>query len=74
MTLELVLLISFVGLIVVSSFTGDSGLTAQFTDSGPMLAARMERRMATARCFQVSIGGSEPCSTTTLFVGASSKR
>lgn len=74
MTLELVLLISFVGLVVVSSFTGESGLTAQFADSGPILAARMERRMTTGRCFQLPVGGGEPCSGTVLFVGASPKK
>lgn len=62
MALELVLLISFVGMTLVSTLGGENGLKNQFRDSGPMLAARMERRMATGRCFQVPRGGGEPCS------------
>ncbi|MGH1468904.1 MAG: hypothetical protein ACRBBP_08515 [Bdellovibrionales bacterium] len=74
MALELVLLISFVGLTIVSAMGGDSGLTAQFRESGPMLAARMEKRMATGRCFQTPVGGgSGPCSTI-IFESASPKK
>ncbi len=70
MTLELVLLISFVGLIITSAMMGENGLTAQFRNSGPMLAIRMEKRMTTGKCFHVPVGGGKPCNHM-LFNGAS---
>ncbi len=70
MALELVLLISFVGLVIVSAMMGENGLTAQFYNSGPMLAIRMEKRMATGKCFHVPKGGGVPCKHM-LFIGLS---
>jgi len=58
MALELVLLISLVGMGILSTIAHpNSGLRAQFEESGPVLAARMERRMATGRCMQTPVGG-----------------
>ncbi len=75
MTLELILLISFVGMGITSTMSGDNGLTAQFRDSGPMLAARMERKMATGVCFEVPLGGGAgPCNSGILFESASPQR
>jgi Flp pilus assembly pilin Flp len=58
MALELVLLVSFVGMAMISTIGNpNSGLRAQFEQSGPILAGRMERRMATGRCMQTPVGG-----------------
>lgn len=74
MALELVLLVSFVGMTFVSTFgNSETGLKAQFDDSAPILAARMERKMASGRCLQVSPGGSQPCDSI-LFESGSTKR
>jgi len=75
MALELVLLISFVGMAILSTIGNpNTGLKAQFEQSGPILAARMERRMATGRCLQVGKGGGTPCGGTVLFTDASTKQ
>lgn len=52
MTLELTLLISLVGLVIMSAFTGSDGPARIFSDDGGKLGARIERKMTTGRCFQ----------------------
>jgi|GEM_PF-2453981 len=76
MALELVLLISFVGMTLFSTIAHpEKGLRAQFEDSGPILAARMERRMATGRCMQRNVNQTTDCGTgTVLFSSASTKK
>lgn len=75
MALELVLLISFVGMGLLSTVGNpDSGLRAQFEKSGPILAGRMERRMATGKCFQLGVGGTGSICDPILFAGASPKK
>jgi len=74
MALELVLLMSFVGSLFISTFgNSETGLRAQFDNSAPILAGRMERKMASGRCFQVPKGGGDPCSGI-IFTGASRLR
>lgn len=73
MSLELTLLISFVGMIFIS-FLGNSenGLKAQFQNNKPALAIRMEKNMTIGKCFQVAKNaGSVPCDGT-LWQGPSS--
>jgi len=76
MALELVLLISFVGMAMLSTIANpNSGLRAQFEQSGPILAGRMEKNMATGRCMQSPKGGGVTCGEgTVLFIDASPKR
>lgn len=77
MTLELILLISFVGMGLTSTLMdSDKGIMAQFRDSGPILAARMERKMATGVCFSVQKGGvgPGPCQSGILYESASPKK
>ena len=73
MSLELTLLISFVGLIFLSAL-GDSetGLKAQFQNNKPALAIRMEKNMTIGRCFQVARNAATvPCQNTIWQAGAS---
>lgn len=71
MTLELTLLMTFVGMIFVSTI-GDrnTGLNAQFRSSAPALALRMEKRMTTGKCFQLEEKGKGQVCRTTLWNGA----
>lgn len=66
MSLQLTLLISFVGMIFISALGNpDSGLQAQFRDNKPALAIRMEKNMTIGRCFQVDTNASStPCQST----------
>ncbi len=60
MTLELTLLISLVGLVIVSAFTGSNGPARIFSDDGGKLGARIEQKMTTGRCFQTPVNGTVP--------------
>ena len=66
MSLELTLLISFVGMIFISALgDSESGLKAQFENNKPALAIRMEKNMTTGKCFQVpKNAGTPPCDNT----------
>ena len=76
MALELVLLISFVGMTILSTIANpNSGLKAQFEESGPLLAARMERRMAVGRCMQRPVNTPQDCGDgTVIYDKASTKK
>lgn len=64
MTLELTLLISLIGLVVLRAFSGPQGPVNTMVNFGPRLGARIEKSMVTGRCFQVAPNGaSEPCTT-----------
>ena len=62
MSLELTLLIAFVGLVTIRAILGDSGPISAFKKAGPRLGARIEVQMTTGRCFSVPRGASSiPC-------------
>ncbi len=58
MTTELVLLLSMFVFIVLGGFTGDGGPRNTFKQSGPKLAARLERDLATGSGFNAKDGKS----------------
>lgn len=51
MTTELVLLFTLYATIIFGAFTGELGPRATFRDSGPKLAAKIEKNLATGRGF-----------------------
>ena len=57
MTTELVLLLSMFVFIVLGGFLGDGGPRNTFKQSGPRLAARIERDLATGEGFNGKDGG-----------------
>ncbi len=60
MSLELTVLLAFVGLITIRVMAGSDGPIGAFKESGPSLAARVEVQMTTGRCFTVPASGT-PC-------------
>lgn len=60
MSLELTVLLAFVGLITIRVMAGSEGPIGAFQRSGPSLGARIEVQMTTGRCFTVPAQGS-PC-------------
>lgn len=68
MSLELTLLIAFVGLITMNVLLGDSGPIGAFRKAGPSLGARMEVEMTTGRCFSTPKGAAgQACNTVILW-------
>lgn len=63
MSLELTILIAFIGLVTIRAMVGDSGPIGAFRNSGSSLGARMEVEMTTGRCFSVPQGGGSACSS-----------
>lgn len=61
MSLELTLLIAFIGLITIQVMLGDRGPIGAFKNAGPALGARIEVQMTTGRCFSVPETGVIPC-------------
>ncbi len=57
MSLELTILIAFIGLVTIRAMVGDSGPISAFRNAGPSLGARVEVEMTTGRCFSVPRGG-----------------
>lgn len=51
MTVELVILLSFVAMILGGIFTGDNGLYGSFSESAPKLGARLEKQIETGAGF-----------------------
>lgn len=66
MSLELTMLIAFIGLLTIRAMVGDGGPITAFKNAGPSLGARVEVQMTTGRCFAVPKGGS-PCSSTIIW-------
>lgn len=66
MSLELTVLLAFVGLITIRVMAGGDGPIGAFNRAGPSLGARVEVRMTTGRCFAVPHGGS-PCQNTIVW-------
>ncbi len=63
MSLELTVLIAFIGLVTIRAMVGDSGPIGAFRSSGSSLGARMEVEMTTGRCFSVPRGGASACTS-----------
>lgn len=61
MSLELTVLIAFIGLVTLRAMLGDSGPIGAFKNAGPSLGARVEVEMTTGRCFSVPKGSGNPC-------------
>lgn len=53
MSLELVVLIAFIGVVTIGTMVGKNGPIAAFKNAGPSLGARIEVQMTTGRCFSV---------------------
>lgn len=62
MSLELTMLIAFIGLVTIRAMIGDSGPIGAFRNSSSSLGARMEVEMTTGRCFSLPRGGGSACS------------
>lgn len=60
MSLELTLLVAFIGLVTMNVMLGDSGPIGAFRNAGPSLGARMEIEMSAGRCFSTTSNGT-PC-------------
>jgi hypothetical protein len=56
MTIELILLM-IVTMMITVSFFGEKGPPQVFKDSGPRLAARVERHLVTGRGFVILVNG-----------------
>ncbi len=67
MSLELTVLIAFIGLVLIRSMIGDSGPIGAFKNAGPSLGARVEVEMTTGRCFSTASGGAGPCTSPTTW-------
>jgi hypothetical protein len=67
MSLELTVLIAFIGLVTLSAIMGDSGPIAAFRNAGPSLGARVEIEMTTGRCFSVARGAPGACTSVTTW-------
>lgn len=65
MSLELVVLLAFVGLITIRVMAGGDGPIGAFNRAGPSLGARVEVQMTTGRCFAVPHGGKACANTIT---------
>ncbi len=61
MSLELTVLIAFIGLVTMRAMLGDAGPIAAFKNAGPSLGARIEVEMTTGRCFSVPKGSPGAC-------------
>ena len=57
MSLELTLLVAFIGLVTMNIMLGDSGPIGAFKNAGPSLGARMEVEMTAGRCFSTPQNG-----------------
>lgn len=53
MSLELTVLLAFVGLLTIRVMAGGDGPRGAFERAGPSLGARVEVQMTTGRCFAV---------------------
>jgi hypothetical protein len=58
MTVELVLVLGMYAFILLGAFLGPNGPLATFKNSGPRLAARVERNVSVGDGFRVSRDGS----------------
>ncbi len=67
MSLELTVLIAFIGLVTISAMIGESGPISAFRNAGPSLGARVEVEMTTGRCFSIPRGGGGACNTVTTW-------
>lgn len=69
MSLELTVLIAFIGLLTMTALLGNNGPRAAFINAGPSLGARLEVDMTTGRCFSLpkGSGGSGACSRATTW-------
>ena len=67
MSLELTILIAFIGLVTINAMVGDNGPIGAYKNSGPSLGARLEVEMTTGRCFSVPRGGGSACSSVTTW-------
>lgn len=57
MSLELTLLLAFIGLLTISAMVGPNGPIGAFRNAAPSLGARVEVQMTTGRCFAVDRSG-----------------
>lgn len=57
MTVELVLILAMYGFILLGAFLGPNGPLATFKNSGPRLAARVERSISVGDGFRTSSDG-----------------
>lgn len=65
MSLELTMLVAFIGLVTMRLMLGDAGPIGAFKNAGPSLGARMEVEMSAGRCFSTTQGGSACSSVVT---------
>ena len=57
MAIEYILLLTMSAILLAASFSPDRGPVAMFKESGPVLAARMEKRIMTGQGFFKRDGG-----------------
>ena len=59
MAIEYILLLTMSAILLAASFSPARGPVAMFKESGPVLAARMEKRLMTGQGFFKRDGGSQ---------------